>query len=111
MPKKDPIQKELAEMRAQLEASEANEAAVSGGDAPTEKAPAEVDAGTAPVVTAAETGGEPVETDAEETPAADLSTQFQELLDGLNRELKDSNPITLLAVFGLGILFGRLLSR
>jgi len=41
----------------------------------------------------------------------ELSTQVRELVEGLNKELKDANPITLIAVFAAGILVGRLLSK
>jgi hypothetical protein len=116
MAKDDSMQKELAEMRAKLQASEASDPPVSKSDKPVGEATADPGAGTGTASTpsappAAETTPQPLETQEGETPAPDLSTQFQELLEGLNRELKDSNPITLLAVFALGILFGRLLSR
>jgi hypothetical protein len=39
--------------------------------------------------------------------AGDLPGQFQELMDALSKELNETNPITLLAVFALGIFMGR----
>ena len=41
----------------------------------------------------------------------DLNSQLEELVEVLEQELKDTNPITLLIVFALGILIGRLLPR
>jgi len=41
----------------------------------------------------------------------DLKDQLQGLVDTLEIELKDTNPMTLLIVFALGILFGRLFPR
>jgi hypothetical protein len=43
--------------------------------------------------------------------SGDLSSQFKNLMSVLEKELKDSNPVTLLVVFVFGLLFGRLLSR
>ena len=40
-----------------------------------------------------------------------FSSQMQELVDALEQELKGSNPMTMLIVFALGILLGRLLPR
>ena len=116
MAKDDSMQKELAEMRAKLEASEASGPPASKSDAPAGEATADPGAGTGTASTpsappTAETAPQPVETQEGETPAPDLSKQLQELLAGMNREPKDGSPITLLAVFALGILFGRLLSR
>jgi len=42
---------------------------------------------------------------------SDLNSQLEELVEVLEQELKDTNPITLLIVFALGILIGRLLPR
>lgn len=47
----------------------------------------------------------------DELEESDLSKQFQELMEQLDQDLKESNPTTLLAVFALGILIGRLLPR
>ncbi len=41
----------------------------------------------------------------------DLEHQFQELIDTIDTELKEASPITVLAVFAVGILVGRLLPR
>ncbi len=37
--------------------------------------------------------------------------QLQELVDALEDELKETNPLTILVVFAIGILIGRLLPR
>jgi ElaB/YqjD/DUF883 family membrane-anchored ribosome-binding protein len=92
--KTDALQAELAELRAQLDALRAR----SGKDA--QESPPSPGA-----------GGQASETETEEEAAPDLSTQLQTLLQGLDKEFKESNPMTLVAVFGLGILVGRLLSR
>ena len=42
---------------------------------------------------------------------SDLSDQFQELIDILDQEIKDINPTTMLVVFALGVLVGRLLPK
>ncbi|NOR80534.1 MAG: hypothetical protein GQ529_06820 [Methyloprofundus sp.] len=42
---------------------------------------------------------------------SDLAGQFQELMEVLDKEIKDSDPITMLVVFSLGVLVGRLLPR
>ncbi|MEN8191071.1 MAG: hypothetical protein ABFS19_14585 [Thermodesulfobacteriota bacterium] len=41
----------------------------------------------------------------------DLNSRLEELVEVLEQELKDTSPITLLIVFALGILIGRLLPR
>ncbi len=42
---------------------------------------------------------------------AEISSHRQELVDVLEEEIKDTRPMTLLVVFALGILIGRLLPR
>ena len=49
--------------------------------------------------------------DTDSTDESDLASQLQELMDVLNKEIKDSNPTTMLVVFSLGVLVGRLLPR
>ena len=84
------VEKELKALRAQVEAltRAQAEAAAEASDA----VHAEIDA--------------PVE---EESGAATLD--FQELVDLLKHEVEDMNPLTALAIFGLGVLTGRLLSH
>jgi uncharacterized membrane protein YraQ (UPF0718 family) len=43
--------------------------------------------------------------------ALDLSAQVKELMETLDKELKDTNPVILLGVFALGLFVGRLLPR
>lgn len=98
----DTIQRELAELRAQLEALKAardTEAAPT----PTEAAEGEEPEEELTAEAGRSTGGEP--------ETSDLTTQFQELIDSLDKNLQDTNPTTLLAVFALGVLVGRLLPR
>ncbi|MEN8190458.1 MAG: hypothetical protein ABFS19_11465 [Thermodesulfobacteriota bacterium] len=42
---------------------------------------------------------------------SDLNSQIEELVDALEQELENTSPMTLLIVFALGILVGRLLPR
>jgi hypothetical protein len=104
--KDDSVQAELAQLRAQLEAAKSSGQANTGSDtpkSPDEGAAASASASGAGIRSEAEAAGREV--------AADLSAQFKEFTDGLNRELKDANPITLLAVFAVGIFIGRLMPR
>lgn len=45
---------------------------------------------------------------ADEVTADDLMAQFKELLDSIDKDIKDTKPTTLLIVFALGVLVGRL---
>ena len=49
--------------------------------------------------------------DTESEDELDLASQLQELMDVLDKEIKDTNPTTMLVVFSLGVLVGRLLPR
>ncbi len=57
---------------------------------------------------------EPVDAAVEATPGAesegqhDLAAQFHELLDSLDKDLRETKPSVLLIVFALGVLIGRL---
>ena len=88
---KDGIEAELEQLRAQLEALQRAEAG-------REQEAGDGEAQGGGQVTESEEGNE-------------LLAHFRELLDSLDEELKESNPTTLLAVFTLGILVGRLLPR
>jgi len=48
------------------------------------------------------------ETMADEVTTDDLMAQFKELLDSIDKDIKDTKPTTLLIVFALGVLVGRL---
>jgi len=41
----------------------------------------------------------------------DFEQQIQEFIDALEVEIKDTNPMTVLVIFALGVLIGRLLPR
>jgi hypothetical protein len=45
---------------------------------------------------------------ADESIADDLLVQFREMLDSIDKDIKDTKPSTLLIVFALGVLVGRL---
>lgn len=61
-----------------------------------------------------ETGKEESTSVLDEIPAAeneeahDLAAQFRELLDSIDKDLNEAKPKTLLIVFALGVLLGRL---
>ena len=44
----------------------------------------------------------------DEAQAEDLLAQLKELLESIDRDIKDARPSTLLIVFALGVLVGRL---
>jgi hypothetical protein len=90
----DSIQAELAELRAQLQAIQENS---------TRRIPEEIEEETKTSAAS--------QLKTEETPASDLSSQLQELIAGFDRELKEAKPMTLLAVFALGVVVGRVLSK
>lgn len=100
------ITKELEELRVQVaELIRAREA-----DTPSEQ---QTGAGDSTVQTSVHSP-ESESTDifkADEENEGDLSSQLQEFVTALEEEIKDTNPMTLLVVFALGILIGRLLPR
>lgn len=46
-----------------------------------------------------------------ETEATDFASQCQELIDTIDLELKEASPVTVLVVFALGVVVGRLLPK
>lgn len=46
-----------------------------------------------------------------EEQSEDLISQFQELLNALDEDIKQTKPATLLVIFALGVLVGRMLPR
>lgn len=44
----------------------------------------------------------------DESITEDLLVQFREMLDSIDKDIKDTKPSTLLIVFALGVLVGRL---
>lgn len=100
-------EKELQELRAQVaELSRTRKAEESEQQAETEtKSTPEHHGGDAP-----ETAATDVLT-AEGNTEEDVSSHLQELIETLEEEIKDNNPLTMLVIFALGILIGRLLPR
>jgi hypothetical protein len=49
-----------------------------------------------------------IQQETEERSDQDLASQFKGLLDSLDKDIKDTKPTTLLIVFALGVLVGRL---
>ena len=98
----DDLQQEIELLRKQLNAMKTeSEAKSDGGPIELEsddQAP-EIEASPSAIEETVETGngGEP-----------DLGMQFKKLLDSLDADIKDTKPTTLLAVFALGVLVGRL---
>ena len=92
MAKDQDIRRELEELKEQLEAMQAEE----------EKVAAKAGAGESEAA-------EQVADEQEE--GVDIAAHVKGLLEALEEELEESNPKTLLAVFALGVLIGRLLAR
>jgi len=101
---KDDIRKELEEIRAQLDALQTSRNTPDDTHRDTERINPQASSAT---------GSDIVEP--EITIGADdgydIAGQFQELVEVLDREMKEANPTTLLVVFALGVLVGRLLPR
>ena len=97
------------EMQAELEALRAEVAALSKARAKASKAePADASPEPAPGSTAADSAFQGAATVDLEDPEA-IKTQLDQLLGQLEHEIRDMPTITTLAVFALGVLFGRLL--
>jgi hypothetical protein len=97
-------QKELEQLRAEVAALSAarasKQAAVAQSDtAPIEQQPPETD----------ELSGILENAKAAVADDAELKGQFDQLFEQLEQEIRDLPAITTLAVFSLGVLFGRLL--
>ena len=102
----DEMKNEIEELRAQVAELTAERKAKEKEQVSTEQSEKEsVAQGTAP----SESGAS--ETEAEKSGEVDLSSQFQELIDTIDQELKEASPVTVLVVFALGVLVGRLLPR
>lgn len=62
-----------------------------------------------PTVESSTTGTSSAESAADdESMTEDLLVQFREMLDSIDKDIKDTKPSTLLIVFALGVLVGRL---
>ena len=103
-PKPDGVQAELRALRAQLEALQKSQAAESAARAAADREPSAAPTPT-PAFGSEEDGG------TEEGVVVDLPAQLRELIEGVQRDLRDARPATLVAVFALGVLVGRLVSR
>jgi hypothetical protein len=94
------LQQEIEHLRAKLsEIKKKREAEASAPEPDIEEQPVEssqTDASSA----------EPAS--ANESIAEDLLVQFREMLDSIDKDIKDTKPSTLLIVFTLGVLVGRL---
>jgi hypothetical protein len=104
-PKPDAVQAELRELRAQLEALQKSQAAESAARAAADREP------SAPAPTPTPAVGSEEEAGPDEGVSVDLPAQLRELIEGVERDLRDARPATLVAVFALGVLVGRLVSR
>jgi superfamily II helicase len=93
---------QVAELTAERKAKEKEQAVASNRQAPTSE-PASQDSD--------KTGSTAAEAESAKLEEADLSSQFKELIDTIDEELKEASPVTVLAVFALGVLVGRLLPR
>jgi hypothetical protein len=96
------IKDEIEELRAQVAELKAERKSEGGKQAPDrERQPP-------PDVPEQKKPGE----DESEVPGpSDLTIQFQELFEVIDEELKAENPLTMLAIFALGVLVGRLLPK
>lgn len=90
------------DIKDELEALRAEVAALSAAKEAQQKAAeqerAEAEAASGEQAPGGEEGGE-------------LLSRFQELVEAFGEDLKDSKPSTLLVVFALGVLVGRLVSK
>lgn len=90
----DDLRREIEALKAQIEAlgrSRATEGEGQNGDEPKSEVADEADRF--------------------ETLTDDIMGHVHEVIDELGEQLRDANPATLLIVFSLGVLFGRLLPR
>ena len=93
------IKQELSELKQQLDElkSDREAAQIADSEAMTEDMATDQTADEVPVQ--------------EESGTHDLAEQLQELFENLNDRLEETNPTTVLAIFALGVLLGRTLSR
>jgi chromosome segregation ATPase len=96
------LRAQLAELKAERKAGEKDQAPAGSDQASTSEPVSEVNEANEVI------GAEGESLKPEET---DLTSQFRELFDLIDEELKATNPLTVLVVFALGVLVGRLLPR
>ena len=87
------LRKQLNDMQKERQATAATAAAEEEKDEREDEEPTATQAETLPV---------------ESEEEADLAAHFKELLDSIDKDLKEAKPTTLLIVFALGVLIGRL---
>ena len=106
MAKNNDIHKEMEQLRNQVNAlKQAQQESADETVQQDDSAQAEtLDIST---ITAGSTAG--IDTESEDE--LDLASQLQELMDVLDKEIKDTNPATLLVVVSHCLLVGRLLPR
>ena len=100
----DDMNKELEQLRAEVAALSAARASKQAAEAQSEKSPVEPPASDAD-------DADGIIEQAREAVAenAELKGEFDQLFEHLEQEIKDLPAVTTLAVFSLGVLFGRLL--
>ena len=94
------LQQEIELLRQQLDAIKSKQ------EKPTSAAEPGIEEHAAEQLETTPSSGE--ETMADEVTTDDLMAQFKELLDSIDKDIKDTKPTTLLIVFALGVLVGRL---
>lgn len=98
------MQTELEQLRAEVAALSAARANKQAAEASPETVPAEPRASEAHEVSSIIENAQAAVAD-----DAEIKGQFDQLFEQLEQEIKDLPAITTLAVFSLGVLFGRLL--
>jgi hypothetical protein len=98
------MHKELEQLRAEVAALSAARASKQAAEAQSDAAPVEPQTPETD-----EISGIIEHAQAEVADDAELKGQFDQLFEQLEQEIKDLPAITTLAVFSLGVLFGRLL--
>ena len=105
---KDDMGKEIEELRAQVSTLTAEREARAKEDAESQNKARETESATQESEAAGPAVGEAEIAVPED---ADLSKMFQELVETVDTELKQASPMTVVVVFALGVLVGRLLPR
>lgn len=100
------MQKELEELRAQVAELNRAREAESAKDQSSDQTEASDQEESREVAEAEQIPA--LESDGSEK---DFEKQIQDLVDALEMEIKDTNPMTVLIIFALGVLIGRLLPR
>jgi small-conductance mechanosensitive channel len=102
------MQNELEQLRAEVAALSAARAGKKAAEAQADTSPVESQSPETGDLTG-DIGGILENVKAAAADDAELSGQFDQLIEQLEHEIKDLPAITTLAVFSLGVLFGRLL--